>query len=80
MGGFQALKSAQLQAWAMALSIADKERLTEAIIAALAPRHSANGMWFDPTTNFIETPRNERVETKMIYANLILFTVHYRPV
>lgn len=79
-GGFQSLLFARVQAWAFALSFAEKKRLKEAIIATLAPQSAANGIWFDPTTNFSATPRNEQTDTATIFADLIEFEVHYRAI
>ena len=80
LGGFQSLLAAHVQASVYALSFAEKKQLKEAVIAAIAPQSEANGIWFDPATEIAATPRNEQVETQYIYADLIDFTVHYRPV
>ena len=78
-GGFQSLLSARIQIWAFALSFGDKKRLKEAIIAAIEPQYSGNGIWFDPTTEIFAVPRNEQTDTQMIYADVIDCQIHYRP-
>lgn len=80
MSGFQSLFFVRVQVWAMALTFAAKKQLKEAVIAALAPAQVANGVSFDEATSIIATPRNERVETQMIFADLIELTFHYRPI
>lgn len=79
-GGFQSLLTAHIQVMVAALSFADKKRLKDAVIAALAPQSAANGIWFDPATDISTSPRNEQIATEYVYADAIDLTVHYRPI
>jgi len=77
MDGFQSVKDAEVQIDVWATSFASKKAIKEAVIAALAPPETSNGIRFQGATNVIATPRNERVETQLIYRDLILMTFHY---
>lgn len=77
MGGFQTVRDAELQVDVWGTSFAQKKALKEAVIAALEPPLTSNGIRFQPATGIIATPRNERLETQMIYRDLILMRMHF---
>jgi len=77
MTGFQDLKRALLQVDVWALSFADKKAIKEAVIAALAPPQTGNGVTFRRATNIRSRPANERTETQLIYREIIEMDLNY---
>jgi hypothetical protein len=77
MGGFQSVRDVQLQVDVWARSYAEKKAIKEAVIAALAPAQSGNGIRFQAATGIDITPLNERVETQMIFRDAIRMTLHF---
>lgn len=77
LGGFQSVRSAQLQVDIWARSFAEKKAIKEAVIATLAPPHSGNGIRFQGATGIDATPLNERVETRTIFRDAIRMTLHF---
>lgn len=77
MGGFQGLLFARIQVNVLGTSFADKKRLKEAVIAALVPAQSANGIRFTRATDISSRPINERTETQYIFADAVDFQLHY---
>lgn len=77
MGGFHDLKKALLQVDVWATSFASKKAIKEAVIAALAPAHSGNGVTFRGAVNIRSRPANERLETQLVYREIIEMDLHY---
>lgn len=77
MTGFQELKRALVQIDVWAASFASKKAIKEAVIAALAPANSANGIAFRRATNIRSRPANERLETQLVYREIIEMELYY---
>lgn len=77
MGGFQALQSALVQVDVRGRTAPEKKALKEAVIAALAPAHSANGINFRRAAGIVARPGNERTITQFIFRDMIDFTFFY---
>lgn len=79
MGGFQTVKDCLLQVDVWASSFAAKKALKEAVIAALAPAQTGNGIRFQAATQVRARPQNERTETQYIFREVIELRLHYSP-
>jgi len=77
LGGLQSVRDVQLQVDVWARSYAEKKAIKEAVIAALLPPQSGNGIRFQGATGINVTPLNERVETQMIFRDAIRLTLHF---
>jgi len=77
MGGFQSVRDVQLQVDVWARSFAEKKALKEAVIAALTPAHTGNGIRFQAATRIDALSLNERVETQMIFRDMIRMALHF---
>lgn len=77
MGGFQSVRDAQIQIDVWGTSFAQKKAMKEAVISALSPPNTSNGIRFQAATDVIATPRNERLETQMIWRDMILMRMHF---
>lgn len=77
MGGFQSVKDALVQIDVWATSFASKKAIKEAVIAALAPEQTANGIRFQGATQVSARPQNERIETQYIFRDVIEMRLHY---
>lgn len=73
------MNEARVQADVLALSFAGKKALKEAVIAALAPAQSGNGIQFMRATEISAVPRNERTETQFIFRDAIDFLIRWKP-
>jgi hypothetical protein len=79
MGGFQSTQATEIQADVRAASFANKKQLKEQVIAAVAPKHTGNGISFGPATDVRERTLNERTETQFFYRDVIEFTAWHSP-
>lgn len=77
MGGFQTVRDVQVQIDIWATLYAEKKALKEAVIAAMAPAHTGNGIRFQAATRIDAVPLNERVETQLIYRDAIRMSLHF---
>lgn len=75
--GFQSLQSAWLQVDVRGTSFAQKKALKEAVIAALAPADTSNGIRFERATEIRSHPANERTETQFIFRDIVEMTIHH---
>jgi hypothetical protein len=79
MGGFQSRLFCTVQADVWALTYAAAKAGKEAVIAALAPKVTANGIKFGDATNIAARDLSERTETQFIYRASIDFRFNYAP-
>lgn len=77
MGGFESVRDTEVQVDVWATSYSQKKTLKEAVIAALAPAQTGNGIRFQGATRIDAVPLNERVETQFIYRDAIRLTLHF---
>jgi hypothetical protein len=77
MGGFDGLSDARVQVDVWSTSHADAWAISEAVIEALAPEQSGNGISF--SRSFIDARRDsgERTETQFIYRTSLDLLIHY---
>lgn len=76
MGGFHSLQAVTVQIDVWATSYASALALKEAVIAALVPEATANGIAFQRA--FVRTrDLGERVETQFIHRSSLDFLFHY---
>ena len=80
MGGFDGLSDVRIQIDVWAATYSDAKIIAEAVLAALIPAHTGNGIKFE--RSFIETMRDlgERTETQFIHRTSIDLMVHYSTV
>lgn len=78
LGGFHELLRAEVQLDVRAATFAGKKALKEAVIAAIAPASTANGIHFDPATQVFAHPLNEQTATQFIYRDVVECQLHYR--
>lgn len=79
LGGFQTVLDALLQVDVWALSFASKKAIKEAVIAALAPPETSNGIRFQAAVGIAARTQNERTDTQFIYRDAIDIKFHYSP-
>jgi hypothetical protein len=72
--GFQSARPSVVQVDVWAATFAQKETLAEAVIAALSPANTANGIRFLPAEIDGVSDLGERVETQFIHRSRIDFT------
>jgi hypothetical protein len=77
MAGFQSRLFVLVQADVWALSYATAKAGKEALIAALTPEVTANGIRFGTATNISARDLSERTETQFIYRLSIDFRFNY---
>ena len=77
MGGFQELRSGMVQADVRAKTFAEKKLLKDALIAALEPAHTGNGIHFNRATRITSRTLNEWSATQFIYRDAIDFFLHF---
>lgn len=77
MKGFTGLDWARVQIDAWALSYGEAKGIVEAVIAAIAPAATGNGVRF--TRSFVDGVRDltERVDTKTIFRTTIDLMIHH---
>jgi hypothetical protein len=85
MGGFQTLQRKLIQISVFTVDtpttsgFAQKKALKEAVIAAIAPSATVNGIKFRPIVAPDPVPINERTETQFIYGDAIRPTIFFSP-
>lgn len=79
MAGLQDLRPTRVQLDAWAESYADARRVAEAVVAALAAHHSANGIVFRPMGFENERDLIERLGTKSIHRTTLDLIVWHSP-
>jgi hypothetical protein len=72
------MSEAVVQVDVRATSFAGKKALKEAVIAALVPSHTGNGVVFMRATDILARPANERTETQFIYRDAIDFRLRWK--
>lgn len=77
LGGFQTVRDALLQVDVLATSFASKKAIKEAVITALAPAQTGNGIRFQGATQITARPQNERTETQYVFRDIIEMKLHY---
>lgn len=78
MGGFQGLQPAEVQIDVRGTSFSQKKALKEAVISAVAPADTANGIHFDAATQVFAHPLNEQTATQFIFRDVVECRLHYR--
>lgn len=79
MAGFQSRLFMLVQVDVWAPSYATAKAGKEAVIAALTPKMTANGIKFGTATNIAARDLSERTETQFIYRSSIDFRFNYAP-
>lgn len=77
--GFQGSRPSVVQVDVWALSFAQKETLAEAVIAALAPANTSNGIKFLPAEIDAVRDLGERIETQFIHRTSIDLIIWHAP-
>ncbi|MES2902825.1 MAG: DUF3168 domain-containing protein [Pseudomonadota bacterium] len=79
MDGFQSFRPTQVQIDVRATTFSQKKALTEAVIAAVTPRETSNGIRFDRAADIRPRSLNERTDTQFIYRTAIDLIVWHSP-
>lgn len=79
MGGFQSRQFFEVQIDVWALSYGSGKAIKEAVISALTPEVTTNGIKFGTATNIRSSDRSERTETQFIHRPMIEMRFNYTP-
>jgi hypothetical protein len=77
MAGFQQVQRKEIQIDVWAASFGSKKTIKEAVITALTPAETSNGIKFRAAVGVDAIPQNERTETQFIYRDIIRLTLFY---
>lgn len=79
MGGFQQVQRRLVQVDVWATTFASKKALKEAVISALSPSETSNGINFRPAVEVDAVSLNERIETQYIFRDAVRMTLFFSP-